>query len=142
MQDRGARRLFAGPMAPLNPFTFGLYGGSGSPGFLDSDSQARPFVEKHGYRPERSCQVLQRRLDSPIVVSDVRFPAMRQRIEILGGPYRKASWWQECVLGPVELYDYRLRDRSSHAPGGPCQPVGDGNLQHALERACHWLCGP
>ena len=46
LRRRGVRTLFAGPMAPLNPFTFGLYGGSGSPGFLDSDAPARPFFEQ------------------------------------------------------------------------------------------------
>ncbi len=113
LQGRGAGRIYAGPMAPLNPFSFGVYGGSSSPGFLDSDRLARPFFEKHGYVLDRTCLVLQRALDTPVVVNDARFPALRQRIEILGGPYRESTWWQECVLGPVELHDYRLREKGT-----------------------------
>ncbi len=113
LQQRGAQRTYAGPMAPLNPYTFALYGGSSSPGFLDSDTLARPFFEKHGYVLERSCQVLQRPLDAPVQSNDGRFPALRQRLEILGEPYQEATWWQECVLGPIDLLDYRLRERAT-----------------------------
>jgi ribosomal protein S18 acetylase RimI-like enzyme len=113
LQQGGAQRIYAGPMTPLNPYTFALYGGSNSPGFLDSDALARPFFEKHGYQLDRTCLVLQRPLDAPVVGNDGRFPALRQRIEILGGPYQETTWWQECVLGPIEMHDYRLRERTT-----------------------------
>ena len=63
LRRRGARTLSAGPMEPLNPFTFGLYGGSQSPGFLDSDPTARPFFERRGYRVQETKLVFQRPLD-------------------------------------------------------------------------------
>lgn len=132
LQERGAKRIYAGPLTPLNPYTFALYGGSDSPGFLDSDTLARPFFEKHGYVLDRSCQVLQRPLDTPVVSNDGRFPALRQQIEILGGPYRETTWWQECVLGPIELHDYRLRDRKTQ------QLVAKANLWEMETFSMRW----
>jgi ribosomal protein S18 acetylase RimI-like enzyme len=108
---QGNPDLFAGPMYPLNPYTFGLYGGSYSPGFLDSDAQARPFLERRGYAVERTALVFQRPMQQPITVSDGRFAAHRLRYEIHSQPFQETTWWQECILGPVELYEYRLRDK-------------------------------
>ena len=109
----GARTLYAGPKAPLNPFTFGLYGGSHSPGFLDSDAAARPFFEKRGYKPQETTLVFQRPLDRPPVVADARFAAYRQRYEIQVGPRSGTTWWQECTFGPLELHDYRLTEKGT-----------------------------
>jgi ribosomal protein S18 acetylase RimI-like enzyme len=114
LAGHGARELYAGPLGNFSPFGFGLYGGSQSPGFLESETLSRPFFEARGYKVHKTCQVLQRPLDMPIVVSDGRFAAHRQRFEIHAGPYHDATWWQECVLGPVELHDFRMRDKNTH----------------------------
>ncbi len=113
LRRRGARTLYAGPMEPLNPYTFGLYGGSGSPGFLDSDAAARPFFEKRGYKPHETTLVFHRALDRPPVVADARFSAFRQRYDIQVGPRTGTTWWQECVYGPLELHDYRLTEKAT-----------------------------
>jgi ribosomal protein S18 acetylase RimI-like enzyme len=113
LRRNGATELYAGPQTPLNPFTFGLYGGCQSPGFLDSDALARPFLEKHGYRIRTTCQVLQRSLRLPLAVVDARFAAYRQRYEILVRPYRAPTPYQESVLGPLELHEFRLQDRTN-----------------------------
>jgi GNAT superfamily N-acetyltransferase len=118
LRGQGAVRLFAGPMAPCNPFTFAIYGGSDSPGFLDSDSTARPFFEKHGYGVQETVVVAQRRLDQPLALVDARFAAYRQRLEIQVRPLPVSTWWQECVLGPVSemMYEYLLIDKSVGTP--------------------------
>jgi ribosomal protein S18 acetylase RimI-like enzyme len=110
---QGAREIFAGPCRPANPFTFGLYGGSDSPGFLASDGLARPFFEHNGYSVSRTIGVFQRALQRPYMPSDPRFIALQPRFEILGAPHSKAGWYRECVLGPVEAVEYRLRDKQS-----------------------------
>ncbi len=112
LQQRGATEVLAGPLSPRNPFTFGLYGGCDSPGFLDSDA-ARPFLERHGYQARDTRLVFQRSLERATVPPDARFAALRGRYEILGSPYSGGSWWRECVLGPVEVVEYRLTDRAS-----------------------------
>jgi ribosomal protein S18 acetylase RimI-like enzyme len=118
LRRRGAAELRAGPLAPRNPFTFGLYGGSSSPGFLDSDALARPFLERNGYRAEESCLVLQRPLDRVNVPVDARLSSHRQRYEIHAASYSHAGWWRECVAGPIELIEYRLLDRLTHRVSG------------------------
>jgi ribosomal protein S18 acetylase RimI-like enzyme len=111
LRSRGSKEVFAGPMYPLNPYTFGVYGGSYSPGFLDSDPLARPFFEHHGYVIESSCAVYQFSLKRGLSIADGRFAAHRLRYEIHSSPYQGTTWWQECILGPVELYEYRLQDK-------------------------------
>lgn len=111
LRSHGSAELFAGPMSPLNPYTFGVYGGSYSPGFLDSDPLARPFFEHHGYTVASSCRILQHALKLAPDIADGRFAAHRLRYQIHSSPFQGTTWWQECILGPVELYEYRLQDK-------------------------------
>ena len=111
LRRRGSKQLFAGPMYPLNPYTFGVYGGCNSPGFLDSDAPARLFFERRGYAVESSCLVLHRSVRSAINRADGRFAAHRLRYEIHTNPFQGTTWWQECILGPIELHEYRLQDK-------------------------------
>ena len=111
LRRRGATELFAGPLAPLNPFTFALYGGSQSPGFLDSSTAARPFLERRGYRTQEIALVYRCGLDRAPAILDGRFGAMRQRYEVLLAPRHGLSWYQEGVIGPVEVHDFHLRDK-------------------------------
>jgi ribosomal protein S18 acetylase RimI-like enzyme len=107
----GARTLYAGPLAPRNPFTFGLYGGCNSPGFLDAEQPLRPFFEKHGYQLDHSAGIFQRVLARVQVPPDPRFNLIRQRCDIIAAPYHQAGWWREAVLGPVEAVEYRLQEK-------------------------------
>jgi ribosomal protein S18 acetylase RimI-like enzyme len=113
LRSRGAQRIIAGPVPPDNPFTFALYGGATSAGFLASDPLARQFLEKRSYRPGAGHLVLQRPLDSVPNVADGRFAAFRPRFEIVGGPRHGLSWYEEGVVGPIELHEYRLTDRTT-----------------------------
>jgi ribosomal protein S18 acetylase RimI-like enzyme len=111
LSQHGSTELFAGPMYPMNPFTFGLYGGSHSPGFLESDPLARPFFERKGYRIEKTSLVFQHSLQRSQDSTDARFAAHRLRYEVHANPFQGTTWWQECILGPVELNEYRLQDK-------------------------------
>jgi len=114
LTGHGAKELYAGPMPPLNPFYFGLYGGSNQPGFLASDAAAGPFLTKRGYRPAESRLVLHRQLSGGVSVADARFPALRRRFDArVLARHGTFSWWEEDVLGPVELLEFALEERSS-----------------------------
>jgi ribosomal protein S18 acetylase RimI-like enzyme len=113
LRSRGAVRLLAGPAPPLNPFTFALYGGASSCGFLASDPLARPFFERQGYRSGPGRAVFQRSLDMLPAVADGRFAAFRQGFEIVGGPRHSLSWYEEGVAGPVELHEYKMIERTT-----------------------------
>jgi len=111
LRERGARAIFAGSMSPLHPFYVGLYGGSQMPGFLASDPAAAPFLEDQGYKPYDTCLVFQRRLDQPINIVDGRFPALRRLFDLRAAPRSgTATWWEECVLGPLEPLEFRLEE--------------------------------
>ena len=112
-RGRGATRLVAGPMPPENPYLFGLYGGCDTPGVLDSLVEARPFFESAGYTPARRCGIYQLRLADLQMPADPRFSDARHRFEIVGKPQSAASWYRESVLGPIEVFEYELREASS-----------------------------
>ncbi len=114
LRARGVHTFYAGPMAPYNPFYFGLYGGSEMPGFLDSDGDAVPFLRRHGYQVHDTCLVFQGMLNRPINVADGRFAALRRRFDVRIVPRAgAANWWQEAVLGPVEIVEFRLEDKTT-----------------------------
>jgi len=113
LRGRGAGTLLAGPMAPQDPYMFGLYGGSQSPGFLDSDADARPFFQKRGYVESAARGVFRLPLDQPPAAADARFAAHRQRYDVHVGPLSGCTWREECVYGPLELHEYRLVEKTT-----------------------------
>lgn len=112
--QRGARELFFGAQAPLNPFGFGLYGGSNSPGVFDTEPEARPFLEHHGYVSHRTCRVWQRRIDGGIGVADGRFAALRAKYDFRARPRGPVgSWWIEAVRSPIDPMEFRLEEKGT-----------------------------
>lgn len=117
LHKNGVVHLYAGGMKPVNPFYFGLYGGSNSPGFLDSDPAMRVFFESRGYQTFRRCLVFHRKLEQPLNVVDTRFSSLRRRFEVQVMPRGRAgSWWQEAMLGQLEQFEYRLEEKSTGQP--------------------------
>jgi len=114
LRDRGATTILAGSRRPNKPFYTGVYGGSNSAGFLLSDPDAEPFFRAGGYETDRRVLVFDRRLDTPLNIVDSRFGALRKKYEPQALPQaRLGSWWRECVLGPLEPFEFRLDDRGS-----------------------------
>jgi ribosomal protein S18 acetylase RimI-like enzyme len=114
LRQRGAVRLYAGALHPVNPFYLGVYGGSELPGILASDSLADPFLDRNGYRVRRKALVLQRLLTQPLKVVDGRFAAIRGRFDLGEDPRsRLGSWWTECVFGVVEPLEFYLAEKST-----------------------------
>jgi ribosomal protein S18 acetylase RimI-like enzyme len=114
LRQHGAATLRAGPIRPVKPFYLGVYGGSNAAGFLKSDPDAEPFFLAQGYRPDGRVLVFDRRLDLPLNIVDARFGVLRKRYEPQALPQaRLGSWWRECVLGPLEPFEFRLDDRAT-----------------------------
>jgi GNAT superfamily N-acetyltransferase len=117
LTQNGAKELRVGSMWPNNPFLFGLYGGSNSPGLLESDADAGPFLEANGYVKRESVVVFQRRLDAALAVADGRFPILRKRYDIqLLRQAAVGSWWIECVWGVLEPVEFRVFDKLTGMP--------------------------
>lgn len=115
--NKGARAIFAGPLWPLTPFYFGLYGGSDLPGFLATDEGAAPFLEYHGYRPSSTNLVFQRSLETSVSIPDGRFAALRKKYTVrVVPPTGIGTFWHEAVFGPVEPLEFRLEEIVSARP--------------------------
>jgi ribosomal protein S18 acetylase RimI-like enzyme len=133
LYQRGAMQLLAGPMAPLNPFTFGIYGGSQSPGFLESSETLGPFLLHHGYAVDQTVLVMQRHLDRPFNVIDGRFPALRKRFEVKSLPRGgTAHWYDECVNGPIEFLSFGVEEKVSG------RQVGHARIWEMEPFGVHW----
>lgn len=115
---KGAAEVVVGSMSPYNPYLFGLYGGSNSPGVLESDPEADPFLRAVGYEPAFPRLVFQRKLDVPLAVADPRFSTLRRRydVQLLLRGAQSGSWWQECVWGTLEPSELRLFDKLTGLP--------------------------
>ena len=114
---RGAADVVVGSMWPANPYLFGVYGGSNSPGVLDTDADAAPFLKAIGYAPAATALVFQKKLDTPLTVADTRFGLLRRRYDVQA--LRAAavgSWWQECVWGSLDPVELRLMDKLTDLP--------------------------
>jgi ribosomal protein S18 acetylase RimI-like enzyme len=110
----GAQQFCAGPLAPLDPFYLGLYGGSEMPGFLDSDPNADVFFLHRGYEACRTVRVLQRRLGNAVKVFDSRFLSHRQRYELCeDAGSRLRSWWQYSLFNGAEPRIFALIDKTT-----------------------------
>jgi len=111
LTERGARELYAGPHWPLDPFYFGLYGGSGAAGFLASDPHAEPFFTHAGYEPCRRFTVWQKKVKQPPRASDPRMLSHRQQYELRLSPRLRDSWWRECIFCLIETPEFFLEDK-------------------------------
>lgn len=117
--DRGARTLYAGSVYPANAFYLGLYGGSQSPGILESDTDRMGLYLSAGYEQTERHIMLQRSLaDFRPIVDRVQMQLRRQhRIESEFDPPTE-SWWEACTIGQIERICHRLVSRQTEAVCG------------------------
>ncbi len=112
LTGRGARTLLAGCARPAHGFYLGLYGGTESPGVLESDAATLALFRSAGYGEVENHVILQR----PRAV--FRPPVDRRQVQIRR-QYRvesqtdppPATWWEACTLGQLDRVSYRLFSR-------------------------------
>ena len=108
LRSRGAKVVYAGGLFPLNPFYWGLYGGSEGAGVLSGHQRFHTVLREHGYEPV-STTVL---LEADLSVHEARDPrtALIRRltqIEFLDDAL-PTDWWQNLALGDFQLMSARL----------------------------------
>ncbi len=111
LRSKGAQTIFAGPMRPLNPFYWGIYGGSEAAGFLASDPSAEPFLRANGYVVWDRCLVMNRSLDPMPPVVDPRFPLLRRKVEVQITPASSNQrWYDACLRSNFEMLLFQLKE--------------------------------
>lgn len=119
VRGKGGTTMLAGPLGPRNPFTFGLYGGADSAGFLQSDTNAGPLLTRAGYTVAHTTLVMQRLLDRPFNIVDARFPGLRRRYEVRPVNNRPPEpWYPLSAHGPLDIHEFIACEK----PNGP--PIG------------------
>jgi ribosomal protein S18 acetylase RimI-like enzyme len=115
LRRRGAEVVYAGGQMPLNPFYWGIYGGSEWSGILDPHAPFGRAVGRAGFEPVSTAVLLEANLSEP-ERRDPRGVLTRRvtRIEIEEDAL-PASWWEALAIGDHDLTGYRLFSRSDDA---------------------------
>ncbi len=108
----GARTLFGGIVYPANAFYLGLYGGSQSPGVLESDAENVTLFRSSGYVEVECHTIMQRPLAGfrPIVNRQQMQIRRQYRVESEFDP-RPKMWWEACTIGQRERVRHRIVSR-------------------------------
>jgi len=123
LRRRGSAVVYAGGQFPLNPFYWGVYGGSEWSGILEAHRPFHQAVARAGYEPVGRTVLLEADLDGPEPRDPRGFLLRRQtRLEVADDA-TPATWWHALALGESRPTTYKLLDK------------GDGSV---LARATTW----
>jgi ribosomal protein S18 acetylase RimI-like enzyme len=113
LRTRGAKVLYAGGMFPLNPFYWGVYGGSEGAGVLSGHEPFRSVLIELGYEPVSTTVLLQADLNIA-EARDPRAALIRRQTQIeFQDDVLAKNWWQNLALGEFQFMRARLLSRSS-----------------------------
>jgi ribosomal protein S18 acetylase RimI-like enzyme len=113
LRCNGAQVIYAGGQAPLNPFYWGLYGGSEYSGILDTHSSFQTAARRAGFEPvsvTRRFEIDLSSLDHP--PRDPRLLILRRQAELqTDEDCHLESWWEALAIGSARPIRFRLVDR-------------------------------
>lgn len=114
LRQQGAAEVLGGAVDPLNPFYWGLYGGTELPGALATDSLAQESFAAAGFGEFQKVLILQRGL------SGFRPPVGRKQIlarrnYVVEPQFDPApeSWWEACLTAFASRVRFVLRQKST-----------------------------
>ncbi|MDR3621295.1 MAG: GNAT family N-acetyltransferase [Paludisphaera borealis] len=112
LRSRGAQVLYGGGQFPLNPFYWGLYGGSEASGVPSSHTQFSSALSALGYEPISTTVHLHYDLDQE-ESRDPRAPLLRRQaaVEFIEDPV-PSNWWENIALSDFHLTHVRLESRT------------------------------
>jgi ribosomal protein S18 acetylase RimI-like enzyme len=108
---RGASVVYAGGRHPLDPFYWGLYGGSEFSGILSGHTAFHRAVQRSGYQAVSTAILLELNLNQS-EPRDPRMAALRRQTRfeaIEDNP--PMGWWTAAAIGPFHPTYYRLVHR-------------------------------
>jgi GNAT superfamily N-acetyltransferase len=115
LRAKGAKVIYAGGQWPLNPFYWGLYGGSECSGVLPAHPLFTETLLALGYEPASTVVTLELPLDGP-EPRDPRAVLIRRQTELeIEEDVLPSDWWQNQALSDFHLARFRLLARSDGA---------------------------
>jgi ribosomal protein S18 acetylase RimI-like enzyme len=121
LRERGAKVVYAGGLFPLNPFYWGIYGGTEGCGVL---SEHQPFynaLTQRGYQAAGTTVLLEADLSAP-EPRDPRGVLIRRQAQIeFQDDALPAHWWECLALGDFQLLNVRLVSRTDRSLLGQAQ---------------------
>jgi ribosomal protein S18 acetylase RimI-like enzyme len=113
LRSRGATVIYAGGQAPVNPFYWGIYGGSEFAGVLSSHVAFARAALRSGYEPAANTVLLQ----ADLARAEPRDPKgvilrRQTRMEVVDDEVAD-GWWEAAAIGPFRPTIYRLLARDS-----------------------------
>ena len=112
LRSRGAKVLYAGGQFPLNPFYWGLYGGSEGSGILAEHAEFCLALAAMGYEPFSTTVFLQYDLARK-ESRDARAVLIRRQTQLeIEEDALPIHWWENQSLSEFDLTRFRLLARS------------------------------
>lgn len=112
LRSRGAQVLYAGALYPLNPFYWGIHGGSEGSGILSGHQVFHRAATARGYVPAASTILLEADLAQP-EPRDPRTPLVRRQTQAeFFEDALPPHWWQNLAIGDFPLTDAQLLSKS------------------------------
>jgi ribosomal protein S18 acetylase RimI-like enzyme len=112
LRSRGATVIFAGGMFPLNPFYWGVYGGSECAGILAAHHAFHRAVRCARFEPVGTTVLLEADLSAP-ETRDPRSALLRRKARIeVTEDVLPAHWWEALAIGEFRPTRYRLISRT------------------------------
>jgi ribosomal protein S18 acetylase RimI-like enzyme len=124
----GAEVIYAGGQFPLNPFYWGLYGGSEWAGILSAHATFVRCVVEAGFEPVSTTVLLEADLSTP-EPRDPRVALIRRqaRVEVIEDAM-PGNWWESMAIGEFRPTRYRLLSKAD-----------GGELAHATTWDMNWF---
>jgi ribosomal protein S18 acetylase RimI-like enzyme len=108
LRAKGAKVLYAGGLFPVNPFYWGLYGGSEGSGVLADHHLFHSVVLERGYEPISTTVLLEANLGVP-EPRDPRAALIRRQTQVeFIDDALPSHWWQNLALGDFQLMTVQL----------------------------------
>lgn len=113
LRRRGAKVIYAGGRYPVNPFYWGLYGGSEFSGILSAHVAFHRAVTMMGYESVSRSLLLEAHLANA-EPRDPRLALLRRQVRFeIVEDVLPAGWWESQAIGLFRPTRFRLLDRGS-----------------------------
>jgi GNAT superfamily N-acetyltransferase len=112
LRRRGASVFYAGGQGPLNPFYWGIYGGSEWAGILSAHASFHHAVIACGYLPVSTSVLLESDLSAP-EVRDPKAALIRRQARVeVAEDVMPSGWWEALAIGSHHPTQYQLLSKT------------------------------